>query len=101
MTLVFNENESLKEKSHYTSDDFEKFGSSKRVILWVTKYWIFLIFGNLSLDDFYKFDSYKKKCVRRRSKMTAKMTFLTLPPSPVTDCHKCVRTLSLPLLSAK
>ena len=30
MTLVFNENESLKEKSHYTSDDFEKFGSSKK-----------------------------------------------------------------------
>ena len=31
--LVFDKKEALKEKGHYKSEHFEKFGSSKRVIL--------------------------------------------------------------------
>ena len=65
----FLQKKSVKEKLYYTSEHFEKFGviwsyslgegkSSLGVILQK-----FLIFGKLSLDDSYKLNSYKKKCV--------------------------------------
>ena len=63
----------MKEKSRYTSEHFDRFGSFERVILLffgfnekssLTKILrIFLIFGNSSLDDSYKPTSYQKKCV--------------------------------------
>ena len=56
----------MKEKLYYTSENFEKFGVYNGVNLGEGKSSLgvilrkFLIFGNLSLDDSYKLNSYKK-----------------------------------------